>query len=332
MLSLHLVPARALTATTILALVAAAPAAAGDVLVTLEGVVAFTSSGGVPSSPFGNPAIGLPFTLELSVFTPGIPFSGTLYDLDPTGSRLTIGATSVLLDPLPLNGLEMIDNDFVYGDWISFEASITGSPGVRAGGVLFDSAGTMFATEDVGALSGQTLDTVFTTQLYRVVSNDGSITLSVDTVSFDALTPQAIGTTYCMAVPNSTGAAGELSAVGLAAPAQNSLRLTASVLPAQQTGLFLASMTQGFIANPGNSTGNVCLGGAIGRFYGPGQVQSSGPSGSIQLNVDLTAIPQGSGTSPVLSGETWNFQLWHRDVAESAATSNFTKGLSVTFQ
>jgi hypothetical protein len=42
-------------------------------------------------------------------------------------------------------------------------------------------------------------------------------------------------------------------------------------------------------------------------------------------------FPQPNGTVPVMAGETWSFQCWHRDVAGGAATSNFSEGVSLTF-
>lgn len=143
--------------------------------------------------------------------------------------------------------------------------------------------------------------------------------------------PASVGTPYCgPAAPNSTGVGGQLAGVGSDRVADNDLVLRAFDLPVNSTGFALASLTQGFVANPGGSEGNVCLGGDIGRFLS--QVQSSGAAGVIFTTVDLTAIPQPTGNVAALAGETWNFQLWHRDSVGGASTSNFTEGLSVTLQ
>ena len=75
----------------------------------------------------------------------------------------------------------------------------------------------------------------------------------------------------------------------------------------------------------GGSQGNLCLGGSIGRFL-PAQ---STAAGTFAMTVDLDAIPTPLGSVSVLSGETWNFQTWHRDLA---GTSNFTEGASVLFE
>ena len=94
---------------------------------------------------------------------------------------------------------------------------------------------------------------------------------------------------------------------------------------------FLTSRTQGFSANPGGSQGNLCLAGAIGRYVGPGQIQSSGATGSITLQLNLGAMPQPTGPVAAVAGQTWNFQAWYRDAVAGTPTSNFTDGLRVTF-
>ena len=104
--------------------------------------------------------------------------------------------------------------------------------------------------------------------------------------------------------------------------------LFAFQMPSNKFGYFLASQTQGFVANPGGSQGNLCLGGGIARYSK--QVQSTGASGEFSMVVDLTDIPS-PYNGPVLPGETWNFQAWFRDV-NPMTTSNFTQGYSILFQ
>ena len=134
-----------------------------------------------------------------------------------------------------------------------------------------------------------------------------------------------IGTSYCSpAIPNTTGQPGVIGAEGSTAIPNNDVTLTASMLPAGQFGYFLNSQTQGFF-NPPGSSGFICLGGSIGRFNQPGNI-GQGPSFSIQL--DLTAIPQPTGNVAVQPGETWNFQCWYRDIAN---TNNFTDGINIQF-
>ncbi|MEM9381165.1 MAG: hypothetical protein AAGB93_14530, partial [Planctomycetota bacterium] len=90
-------------------------------------------------------------------------------------------------------------------------------------------------------------------------------------------------------------------------------------------------LQQGFVPNPGGSSGNLCLGGAIGRYVGPGQIQNSGGSGEISLTLDLTRHPTPSGLVSVQPGETWSFTAWFRDAGSSGATSNFGDGYAISF-
>jgi hypothetical protein len=141
-----------------------------------------------------------------------------------------------------------------------------------------------------------------------------------------------IGTNYCAAAPNSTGQTAEISAVGSVVVADNNVTLIATNLPDNSFGYFLNSRMQGFVANPGNSQGNLCLGGAIGRYVGPNEVQNSGLTGTYELQLDLTRTPTPTGFVMIMPGETWHFQAWYRDLVGGVATSNFTDAISITFQ
>ena len=150
----------------------------------------------------------------------------------------------------------------------------------------------------------------------------------VENVTFDE-----IGVPYCgPGVPNSTGVAGELGAFGAASISRNQVELMGTSLPPGATGFFLTSLTTGFATGIPNSVGNLCIGGEIGRFVGPGQIGTVDASGTFSLELDLGAFPSPSqGLIPVQSGQTWNFQAWHRDSVQGQATSNFTTGLALTF-
>ena len=139
-----------------------------------------------------------------------------------------------------------------------------------------------------------------------------------------------IGNNYCNANQNSTGQTGVMTAAGSNTVALNDLQLTASNLPNNAFAYFLASRLQGFIANPGGSSGNICLGGAIGR--GAGGIVNTGLLGRATVTINLTSIPQPTGAVPVLAGETWNFQCWHRDAVGGVPTSNFSDGYAITFE
>lgn len=84
-----------------------------------------------------------------------------------------------------------------------------------------------------------------------------------------------------------------------------------------------------FLVNFGGGDGTLCLGGDIGRFVS--EVGDSGPSGTVGIHVDLTALPP-PAQQVVLPGQIWHFQARQRDVDAAQATSNFTDALSLSFQ
>jgi hypothetical protein len=141
-----------------------------------------------------------------------------------------------------------------------------------------------------------------------------------------------VGTRYCgTAVMNSSAGPASLRVWGQSAVAANDARLVATGLPLGSFGFFLASRTQGNIAQPGGSQGVLCLGGAIGRYVGAGQVVNSGVTGNFALDVDLTRMPTPTGLVAAQVGQTWNFTAWYRD-ANPTSTSNFTDAVAVLFQ
>jgi len=141
-----------------------------------------------------------------------------------------------------------------------------------------------------------------------------------------------IGTNYCNSVPNSTGNIGRIDAFGSPLVSANNVTLTASLLPNNAFMYFITSTTTAQINNPGGSLGNLCLGGAIGRYTGPGQIQNTGTTGSGSLVLNLNQIPTPTGFVSAMAGQSRSFQTWHRDSVGGAAVSNFTDGLEVQFQ
>ncbi len=187
-----------------------------------------------------------------------------------------------------------------------------------------DLAGTASTVIESVALSGSPSAMAFSPALGQAVCAQPGVDDGVDLVQFGG-----DATNYCgPAVPNSSGQPAVIAASGTFLAGGYPLRLDATDLPTNQFGYFLASQTQGFVAQPGGSQGNLCLGGTIARFVA--QVQSSGPGGAFGIDVDTLNVPL-SPPGPILSGETWNFQAWFRDV-NPTNTSNFTDGVSVLFE
>lgn len=140
--------------------------------------------------------------------------------------------------------------------------------------------------------------------------------------------PQGLGVNYCSPVPNSTGAAGRISAAGSATAAANDFTLFARDLPPGQFGIFLAAFATDAMPVGG---GVLCLGGPIGRFNLPGQILQADGLGRFQLDVDLGLVPTPSAFVQLGAGDTAYFQVWHRDGLPTAPSSNFTDGVRVDF-
>jgi len=121
-----------------------------------------------------------------------------------------------------------------------------------------------------------------------------------------------------------------LTGYGCNVVAANRLEMQATGLPQDQFGLLLVGSQQAVISNPGNSQGDLCLGGgSIGRFSQ--QVAFTGAQGTATVDVDLTDMPTLFGTLTVVAGETWNYQMWYRDY-NPGATTNYTNPVAVVFQ
>ncbi|MFT4648200.1 MAG: hypothetical protein ACI9X4_001422 [Glaciecola sp.] len=144
---------------------------------------------------------------------------------------------------------------------------------------------------------------------------------------FDGDCGGSIGTNYCQAEVNSTGFTAAIVATGSESVAANDLTLTATGMPLNEFGYFLGATAQGFIPLPAGSDGNICLGGQLARFNQPSLIRNSGATGEFSASIDLTSVPT-NPAQPVLAGQTWSFQCWHRD----GVTSNFTDGVSISFQ
>ncbi|MCP3916121.1 MAG: hypothetical protein GY711_11245 [bacterium] len=144
---------------------------------------------------------------------------------------------------------------------------------------------------------------------------------------------EPIGTNYCgPAIVNSSGNSATILAFGSPIVLDNDVVLEAFGMPLNQFGYFLASSSAGFIANPGGSAGNFCLGSGptLGRYSN--DVMNSGQSGSFSMPIDTFAVPIANGPPVGMQpGVSWFFQCWYRD-NNPGPTSNFTDAVSVAFQ
>lgn len=163
------------------------------------------------------------------------------------------------------------------------------------------------------------------------VAGDGDLLIANSLLAVAGFPPTGIGTAYCSAAINSTGVAGGLSALGSTVATTNDVTLHGSLLPANSFSFFISSLSQGFVMNPGGSTGNLCLAGSIGRYVGPGQIQQADSNGNTSLVLDLSMTPTPGGFVSIAAGETWNYQAWYRDTGPMGPISNFTNGYSLMF-
>ena len=198
-----------------------------------------------------------------------------------------------------------------------------------AQGMDFDPAtGQLFAAIYVGGGVGSFCTLNLSTGVATVLED----TMPLDAEMEIAVRPLVIGTSYCLANVNSTGVAATITGGGSDVASANNLTLTARNLPNNAFGFFIVSTSQGFVMNPGGSSGNLCLSGAVGRYVGPGQILNTGNAGEFSLSANLTMIPTPTGPVAAAMGDTYNFQTWFRDSSPSGPTSNFTNGLEVVFR
>lgn len=149
--------------------------------------------------------------------------------------------------------------------------------------------------------------------------------------------------TFCDPMdPNSTGASTQISGVWTAV-GFTGMHLEATSGPPGEFGYFLIGSGRDF-QGVAVSQGRLCLSTAAGETIGRynvagtvmqslGQFDNSGTlvnmSGTSHFGTGFDvpyAIPNQANT--IQTGETWHFQLWHR---ESGGASNFSNGLSVVF-
>jgi hypothetical protein len=137
-----------------------------------------------------------------------------------------------------------------------------------------------------------------------------------------------LGDTYCQGQPCSTGASATLDVFGSVYSVLNHVSLRTRGLPPGTLTLMLVGTARGFVANPGGSQGDLCLGGSIGRFNL--LVGNASAVGTYERAIDLFAIPQSFGPVFTIPGTTWTFQTWFRD-ANPTPTNNFSSAVEAFF-
>lgn len=315
-----------------LALSTATASAQSPIQVRFEGTVSQVFST-VSLGAFAGIQAGDSWSFDFEVFTPGFPTgTGDRFEYDINSSTAVVESVS------GTEGIEQSSNPRlqVEGGQISvLNALFTTNSGVSIASQLFaTSAPFPLATSDLLLLTGIYPGTAFNINSGNGTEpspSTGRFQLEVTQVIIGDLT---LGTNYCDANANTTGAAASISAMGSAVAASNDLTLVADALPVNSFGFFLTSTTTAFVANPGGSAGNLCLANPIGRYVGPGQIQQTNQAGQFSLAIDLAQTPTPLGFVSIGAGDIYAFQAWFRDVdpVSGLATSNFTDGLEVNFE
>ncbi|MFT5735276.1 MAG: hypothetical protein ACJA0P_003634 [Planctomycetota bacterium] len=133
----------------------------------------------------------------------------------------------------------------------------------------------------------------------------------------------------CQTIFNSTGVVSGLSAIGTETVSANDLVLVASDMPLNTFGYPIVSRSPAQVIPPG-AAGFRCVGGSVGRDYS--NIFNTMSTGGALLPIDLNAIPSPNGLLSASVGETWYWQLWHRESFGGQLTSTFTDSIVFTFQ
>lgn len=134
---------------------------------------------------------------------------------------------------------------------------------------------------------------------------------------------QTVFTEACPQPANSTGVPSVISWSGTTSLSENDFALEVSDLPPNRfclTGVSAAAI-------PPHPAGNgyfVCIG-AFGRYDPAGM---SNGVGALSQAVDWSAVPQPNGPVTTVVGQTWNFQIAHRDTITGGTIIAFTPMLS----
>lgn len=247
--------------------------------------------------------------------------------------HLSIAGAPVVLDPAAEPCLLTYDRVTPTGPVIGLQAVAELPAGFGTARVRVDdpgrSAGVAFhEIVDAPVVPASIADPAFAAS-FELVDGTGAVLATFVVDRLEARSIFQVGG-YCSVIPNSTGIAPYIYVSGSSSAAANNLTLATRWLPPASFLYFLVGTVPDFVPNAGGSAGNLCVGGAIGRFVGPGEIRPTGSGRWVALPIDLTALPGPTGFVAVQPGDTWYFSAWYRDVT-AASTSNFTNGFQVTF-
>lgn len=223
---------------------------------------------------------------------------------------------TLITDPY-LSVVDLIEEDFL---GVSEQRTQIGT-----GGALFSGGAAPASRYD----SGLTTSRVNAIAWSRFETIGGNSSWNTYGVRHSGFNPAIAGPQYCFGNPNSTGERGFLAIQGTNSTT-DAKTLAAFRLPPNQFGLFAVSNAPDFQPVVPNSSGVLCLGGAIGRYNA--QIAQADANGELSIVIDPTALPTPFGTEAAVAGTFRQFQLWHRDANGGGATSNFTNAVSVFFR
>jgi hypothetical protein len=311
----------------------------------VAGVV--TSVPGTPPPAFAGVAVGDPVVAHVSASSIAalVPLGVWHYNVDFARSWVKVGATQVAFDPSSATpGMVIGAGLQASGDFLFAYADLAGSSHTFDI-VIDDSDGDLWSSGVLDNLA--TTGATFNNGTHEVRLGDGSntvIVVGLDSITFDTSGLYA----GCSGSPNSTGLEATLATSSFLlappSPSSSTLHLECTQGPPDQFGFIIVSRA----ANSTNMifSGVLCLSLPQGR-YGPqaalnqglpelnslGQFDASGVLQNIAgtsasgsgFDVPL-ALPDPAGLGADISGETWFFQAWYRDV-DVVPTANFSTAI-----
>jgi hypothetical protein len=208
------------------------------------------------------------------------------------------------------------------------------STGERLFDLLPPGSGEFFGrVNDAGDLDGDGFDEIAAAIAPISFPSSPTMDEAATSLRIYSRTPEN-GGVICIGLSNSTGVPASLTASspsGFQALA-NDLTLSSAQLPAPTFAILSVSMEKGIVFFPGGSMGRYCL-----ASQNTGRVATlSGTDGTLSYSPDLTSIPIFTPSGPTqvsaMPGDTFNFQLWYRDVGPAGPTSNFSSAVGILFE